>query len=166
MESERGYGVVTILTSNRIDMKRDIVFLLMSLMTAIAASAQVNVVDSVEEWIPDSIEEWIPDSVEECIEIDTTATNDGKNLEISEYELTDRYGLIVTGSKYGIRDFEKNENVTEVIYDDAAPAFRRRVEDEYITYFYIRQGECCGIVSIFESTNHLMTIMSSSDSSN
>ena len=158
MESERGYGVVTILTSNRIDMKRDIVFLLMSLMTAIAASAQVNVVDSVEEWIPDS--------VEECIEIDTTATNDGKNLEISECELTDRYGLIVTGSKYGIRDFEKNENVTEVIYDDAAPAFRRRVEDEYITYFYIRQGECCGIVSIVEATNHLMTIMSSSDSSN
>lgn len=131
--------------------------LLMSLMTAIAASAQVNVVDSVEEWIPDS--------VEECIEIDTTATNDEKDLEISDSELTDRYGLIVTGSKYGIRDFEKNENVTEVIYDDAAPAFRRRVEDEYITYFYIRQGECCGIVSIFESTNHLMTIMSSSDSS-
>ena len=156
-ESERGFGVVIILTSNRIDMKRNIALLLMSLMTAIAASAQVNAVDSVEEWIPDS--------VEECIEIDTTATNDEKDLEISECELTDRYGLIVTGSKYGIRDFEKNENVTEVIYDDAAPAFRRRVEDEYITYFYIRQGECCGIVSIFESTNHLMTIMSSSDSS-
>lgn len=140
-------------------MKRNIALLLMSLMTAIAASAQVNVVDSVEEWIPDSIEE--------CIEIDTTSTNadNQQDLEISDCELTDRYGLIVTGSKYGIRDFEKNENVTEVIYDDAAPAFRRRVEDEYITYFYIRQGECCGIVSIFESTNHLMTIMSSSDSS-
>jgi len=138
-------------------MKRNIALSLMSLMTAIAASAQVNVVDNVEEWIPDSIEE--------CIEIDTTATNDEKDLVISDCELTDRYGLIVTGSKYGIRDFEKNENVTEVIYDDAAPAFRRRVEDEYITYFYIRQGECCGIVSIFESTNHLMTIMSSSDSS-
>ena len=138
-------------------MKRKISLLLMSLMTAIVASAQVNVVDSIEEWIPDS--------VEECIEIDTTATNDEKDLEISDCELTDRYGLIVTGSKYGIRDFEKNENVTEVIYDDAAPAFRRKVEDEYITYFYIRQGECCGIVSIFESTNHLMTIMSSSDSS-
>lgn len=138
-------------------MKRKISLLLMSMMTAIAASAQVNVVDSIEEWIPDS--------VEECIEIDTTATNDEKVIEISDCELTDRYGLIVTGSKYGIRDFEKNENVTEVIYDDAAPAFRRKVEDEYITYFYIRQGECCGIVSIFESTNHLMTIMSSSDSS-
>lgn len=136
-------------------MKRKISLLLMSLMTAIVASAQVNVVDSIEEWIPDS--------VEECIEIDTTATNDEKNLEISDCELTNRYGLIVTGSKYGIRDFEKNENVTEVIYDDAAPAFRRRVEDEYITYFYIRQGDCCGIVSIFESTNHLMTIMSSSE---
>ena len=138
-------------------MKWKISLLLMSLMTAIVASAQVNVVDSIEEWIPDS--------VEECIEIDTTATNDEKDLEISDCELTDRYGLIVTGSKYGIRDFEKNENVTEVIYDDAAPTFRRKVEDEYITYFYIRQGECCGIVSIFESTNHLMTIMSSSDSS-
>lgn len=136
-------------------MKRKISLLLMSLMTAIVASAQVNVVDSIEEWIPDS--------VEECIEIDTTATNDEKDLEISDCELTNRYGLIVTGSKYGIRDFEKNENVTEVIYDDAAPAFRRKVEDEYITYFYIRQGECCGIVSIFESTNHLMTIMSSSE---
>ena len=136
-------------------MKRKISLLFMSLMTAIVASAQVNVVDSIEEWIPDS--------VEECIEIDTTATNDEKNLEISDCELTNRYGLIVTGSKYGIRDFEKNENVTEVIYDDAAPAFRRRVEDEYITYFYIRQGDCCGIVSIFESTNHLMTIMSSSE---
>lgn len=124
-------------------------------MTAIAASAQVNVVDSVEKWIPDSIE------------VDSVAMDEDscQDLEISDCELTNRYGLIVTGGKYGIRDYEKKENVTEVIYDDVSPAFRRRVENEYITYFYIRQGERNGMVGIIESTNDVMTFMSSSESS-
>ena len=124
-------------------------------MTAIAASAQVNVVDSVEKWIPDSIE------------VDSVAMDEDscQDLEISDCELTNRYGLIVTGGKYGIRDYEKKENVTEVIYDDVSPAFRRRVENEYITYFYIRQVERNGMVGIIESTNDVMTFMSSSESS-
>lgn len=124
-------------------------------MTAIAASAQVNVVDSVEKWIPDSIE------------VDSVAMDEDscQDLEISDCELTNRYGLIVTGGKYGIRDYEKKENVTEVIYDDVSPALRRRVENEYITYFYIRQGERNGMVGIIESTNDVMTFMSSSESS-
>lgn len=124
-------------------------------MTAIAASAQVNVVDSVEKWIPDSIE------------VDSVAMDEDsfQDLEISDCELTNRYGLIVTGGKYGIRDNEKKENVTEVIYDDVSPAFRRRVENEYITYFYIRQGERNGMVGILESSNDVMTFMSSSESS-
>ena len=125
------------------------------LMTAIAASAQVNVVDSVEECIPDSIE------------VDSVAMDEDscQDHEISDCELTNRYGLIVTGGKYGIRDYEKKENVTEVIYDDANPGFRRKVENEYITYFYIRQGERNGMVGIIESTNDVMTFMSSSESS-
>ena len=124
-------------------------------MTAIAASAQVNVVDSVEECIPDSIE------------VDSVAMDEDscQDLEISDCELTNRYGLIATGGKYGIRDNEKKENVTEVIYDDVSPAFRRRVENEYITYFYIRQGERNGMVGILESSNDVMTFMSSSESS-
>lgn len=124
-------------------------------MTAIAASAQVNVVDSVEECIPDSIE------------VDSVAMDEDscQDLEISDCELTNRYGLIVTGGKYGIRDYEKKENVTEVIYDDANPGFRRKVENEYITYFYIRQGERSGMVGILESSNDVMTFMSSSESS-
>lgn len=124
-------------------------------MTAIAASAQVNVVDSVEECIPDSIE------------VDSVAMDEDscQDHEISDCELTNRYGLIVTGGKYGIRDYEKKENVTEVIYDDANPGFRRKVENEYITYFYIRQGERNGMVGIIESTNDVMTFMSSSESS-
>lgn len=125
------------------------------LMTAIAASAQVNVVDSIKESIPDSIEV-------NAVAVDEENPED---LEISDCELTNRYGLIATGAKYGIRDNEKKENVTEVIYDDASPAFRRKVEDEYITYFYIRQGEHNGMVGIIESTNDVMTIMSSSESS-
>ena len=131
------------------------VLLIVCLMTAITASAQVNVVDSVEEWIPDSIE------------VDTVAMDEDscQDLEISDCELTNRYGLIVTGDKYGIRDNEKKENVTEVIYDDATPAFRRKVEDEYFTYFYIMKDGRKGIVGIAESTNNMMTIMSSSDSS-
>ncbi len=88
-----------------------------------------------------------------------------QDLEISDCELTNRYGLIVTGGKYGIRDNEKKENVTEVIYDDASPAFRRKVEDEYFTYFYIMKDGRKGIVGIAESTNNVMTIMSSSDNS-
>lgn len=124
-------------------------------MTAIAASAQVNVVDSVEECIPDSIEV-------DSVVMDEDSCQDH---EISDCELTNRYGLIVTGGKYGIRDYEKKENVTEVIYDDANPGFRRKVENEYITYFYIRQGERNGMVGIIESTNDVMTFMSSSESS-
>lgn len=131
------------------------VFLLFCLITAITASAQKNLVDNVEDWIPDSIE------------VDTVAVNEEnrQDLEISDCELTNRYGLIVTGSKYGIRDNERKENVTEVIYDNATPAFRRKVEDEYFTYFYIVKDGQNGIVGIAESTNNVMTIMSSSDSS-
>lgn len=136
-------------------MKKFVMLLIGYWMTAMAASAQVNVVDSVEEWIPDSIE------------VDTVAMDEEncQDLEISDCELTNRYGLIVTGGKYGIRDNEKKENVTEVIYDDASPAFRRKVEDEYFTYFYIMKDGRKGIVGIAESTNNVMTIMSSSDNS-
>ena len=123
-------------------------------MMAMATSAQVNVVDSVEEWIPDSIE------------VDTVATNEEnrQDLEISDCKLTNHYGLIVAGSKYGIRDNERKENVTDVIYDYATPAFRKKVEDEYITYFYIVKDGNNGIAAIAESTNNVMTIMSSDSS--
>lgn len=124
------------------------------LMTAIAASAQVNVVDSIKESIPDSIEV-------NAVAVDEENPEDFK---MSDCELTNRYGLIAIGGKYGIRDYEKKENVTEIIYDDASPGFRRKVEDEYITYFYIRQGERNGMVGIIESTNDVMTIMSSESS--
>ena len=124
---------------------KKVIMLIGCLMTAIAASAQVNVVDSVEEWIPDSIP--------------IESVNDDFDLEIAEVELTDRYGVTVQDGKCGIRDFEKQENVTEIIYDEAYPSYRKKVMDEYITYFYIRVGNQSGVVGITESSNETMTIM-------
>ena len=130
------------------DLMRKVLFI-SCLMTAIAASAQENVVDSVEEWIPDSIEV-------DSIAMDEESCQD---LDISDCELTNRYGVIIQGGKYGIRDYEKKENVTEIIYDYASPAFRRKVEDEYITYFSVSSNGHNGIVGIIESSNKIMTIM-------
>ena len=98
-------------------------------------------------------EEVIPDS------IPIESVNDDFDLEIKEVELTDRYGVVVQGGKYGIRDFEKQENVTEIMYDKAYPSYRKKVMDEYITYFYIRMGNQSGVVGITESSNQTMTIM-------
>lgn len=101
----------------------------------------------------DEYEEMISDS------ISIESVKDDFDLEIKEVELTDRYGVTVQGGKYGIRDFEKQENVTEIMYDEAYPSYRKKVMDEYITYFYIRVGNQSGVVGITESSNQTMTIM-------
>lgn len=155
-------------------------YLVMAMVTAVAmmnVSAQVNTQDciekceqdTVEEWVVDSIDEWVVDSVEaDTVEVDSIADYDemdldqGDDFEMTDVELTKRYGLIVTGGKYGIRDYDRKENVTETIYDYANPAYRRKMENDYITYFYIREGERTGIIGIFESTNEIMTILSPS----
>ena len=98
-------------------------------------------------------EEMIPDS------IPIESVRDNFDLEIKEVELTDRYGVVVQDGKYGSRDFEKQENVTEIMYDEAYPSYRKKVMDEYITYFYIRMGNQSGVVGITESSNQTMTIM-------
>lgn len=158
-----------------------LVIVLMTAMVVLNVSAQMNTLDriagcgqdTIDEWVVDSIEDWIVDTVEaDTVEMDCTAADSVfygdidvlDDLELSDCELTDRYGLIVTGSKYGIRDHEKKENVTDVIYDYAYPAFRRKMADEYYTYFYIYQGEGNGILAIIESTNEVMTIISPTES--
>lgn len=157
-------------------------YLVMALMTAMAmatVSAQVKTMgsnedseqDSIDEWVVDSIEDWVVDTVE----ADTTTYYDVSDeideldamddFEIQDSELTKRYGLVIRGGKYGIRDYEKMENVTDVIYDYAQPAYRRKVENEFITYFYVSEGDRSGIIGIFESNNRIMTILSPSKSS-
>lgn len=157
-------------------------YLVMALMTTMAmatVSAQVKVMDSNENPEQDSIDKWVVDSIEDwevdSVEVDTTAYYDVSDeieeldemddFEIQDSKLTKRYGLVVTGGKYGIRDYEKEENVTDVIYDYAQPAYRRKVENEFITYFYVSEGERSGIIGIFESNNRIMTILSPSRSS-
>ena len=155
-------------------------YLMIVLTTMMTASTQLKAVDCIgvrepscdDEWVIDSIENWVVDTIEaDIIEMDSTAADSVfygdidvlDDLESSDCELTDRYGLIVTGSKYGIRDFEKKENVTEVIYDYAYPAFRRKMADEYYTYFYISLGDSNGMLAVIESSNEVMTIVSPSE---
>ena len=151
-----------------------LVIVLMTAMVVLNVSAQMNTLnrieggeqDTIDKWAVDSIKDWIVDTVEaDTAEMDSTAVDyEAYDLESSDCELTNRYGLIVTGSKYGIRDHEKKENVTDIIYDYAYPAFRRKMADEYYTYFYIYQGEGNGILAIIESTNEVMTIISPTES--
>ena len=73
--------------------------------------------------------------------------------------LTKRYGVIVSGDKYGIRDYEKNEDVTEMIYDFARPAFRKEVDGQYLTFIEIKVDGQSGLVAIIEETNEIITRM-------
>lgn len=73
--------------------------------------------------------------------------------------LTNRYGVIVSGEKYGIKDYEKNEDVTEMIYDYARPTFRKEVDGEYITFVEIKVEGQSGLVGIIEETNEIITKM-------
>lgn len=122
------------------------VMLIVCLMAALAASAQENVVDSVEEWVPDSI------AVD--ITIDSTAVDTrGTNPDIEEVEWSDRYAVASKDGKCGIFDVKADSLVTNLIFDEAYPANRKKVFGEYITYYSIRQGNRLGVVGIFESMN-------------
>lgn len=117
------------------------VLLLICLMTAIVASAQS------EEWIPDSIA------------VDMVAVDTLTQPDIVEVEWSDRYAVAEKDGKYGIIDVKADSLVTDIVFDGAYPAFRKRVFSEYITYFRIRQGDRLGIVGIFESTGSITTIL-------
>ena len=124
--------------------------LFICLMTAIAASAQ-----NVEE-------EWIPDSIATDITTDSTAIDTQESQpDIEEVEWDDRYTVAEKDGKYGLYDVNGDSLLTDLIYDEAGPAFRKRVFDEYITYYYIRQGEQSGVVGVFESTGGITTILAS-----
>lgn len=110
-------------------------------MTAIVASAQS------EEWIPDSIA------------VDMVAVDTLTQPDIVEVEWSDRYAVAEKDGKYGIIDVKADSLVTDIVFDGAYPAFRKRVFSEYITYFRIRQGDRLGIVGIFESTGSITTIL-------
>lgn len=126
--------------------------LFVCMMTAIAASAQ-----NVEE-------EWIPDSIATDITTDSTAIDtQGSQPDIEEVEWDDRYTVAEKDGKWGLYDVKGDSLLTDLIYDEAGPAFRKRVFDEYITYYYIRQGDRAGVVGVFESTGGITTILASQE---
>lgn len=125
--------------------------LFVCMMTAIVASAQ-----NVEE------EEYIPDSIAIDITVDSTAVDtEGSIPDIEEVEWDDRYAVAEKDGKWGLYDVKCDSLLTDLIYDEAAPAFRKRVFDEYITYYYIRLDNRAGVVGVFESTGGITTILAS-----
>lgn len=126
------------------------ILLLFCMMTAIAALAQ------------NEEEEWIPDSIAIDITVDSTAVDtEGSITDIEEVEWDDRYAVAEKEGKWGLYDVKGDSLLTDLIYDEATPAFRKRVFDEYITYYYIRQGIRIGVVGVFESTGGITTILAS-----
>lgn len=124
--------------------------LFICLMTAIVASAQ------------NEEEEWIPDSIAIDITADSTVVDtEGSIPDIEEVEWDDRYAVAEKDGKWGLYDVKGDSLLTDLIYDEAGPAFRKRVFDEYITYYYIRQGDRAGVVGVFESTGGITTILAS-----
>lgn len=128
-------------------------------MTAIATSAQ----SEEEEWIPDSIE-MDPASFMSINlaseESDTIGCHSiEEEPEIVEVEWDDRYAVAEKDGKWGLYDVKGDSLLTDLIYDEAGPAFRKRVFDEYITYYYIRLGEQEGVAGVYESTGSIMTIL-------
>ena len=131
-------------------MRKALLFICM--MTAIVASAQ-----SEEE-------EWIPDSIAIDITVDSTAVDTGGSIpDIEEVEWDDRYTVAERDGKWGLYDVKGDSLLTDHIYDEAGPAFRKRVFDEYITYFFVRQDDLSGVVGVFESTGGITTILASQE---
>lgn len=124
------------------------VLFIICMMTAIAASAQTQ--NEEEEWIPDSIE------------VDTVAADIVERSDIEEVEWSDRYAVASKDKKCGIIDLKADSLVTDLVFDEAYPAYRKRVFGEYVTYYSIKQGDRLGIVGIFEATNTVTLILAPS----
>lgn len=127
-----------------IEIMRKVLFIF-CLMTAIAASAQN------EERMPDAM-------AVDSVSVDSLDQTE-QGIDIVEVEWSDRYAVAEKDGKYGIIDVKADSLVTDIVFDEAYPAFRKRVFSEYITYFSIRQGDRLGIVGIFESTGSVTTIL-------
>lgn len=137
------------------------ILLVFCMMTAIAASAQ----NEEEEWIPDSIEMDPATFMAITLASEEPDTIGCHSIEeepdIVEVEWDDRFAVAEKDGKWGLYDVKGDSLLTDLIYDEAGPAFRKRVFDEYITYYYIRQGDRAGVVGVFESTGGITTILAS-----
>ena len=76
-----------------------------------------------------------------------------------ECELTDRYCVVKKNGKYCIADFERGVNVTDAEYDMLELVSRKKIDEEYYTYFLMEQDGQRGIIGIIETSNEFITIL-------
>lgn len=72
--------------------------------------------------------------------------------------LTDRYGVVYLNGKCGIYDFQKEENVTKIEYGYLAFASRKKLDEEYYTYFTWEEEDTIGFIGVAEANNEFIGI--------
>ena len=128
-------------------MKKMVVLLIIGLMTAMSAAAQSD------KWVPDSISE------------DSIIINQSGKDDIERVEWDKRYGVAEKDGKWALYDFKGDSLLTGFVYDEAGPAYRKRVFRDYITYYYIKENGRIGIAGVYEDTNSVGTIFTSQPAS-
>ena len=90
-----------------------------------------------------------------------------KNLpqyDLKEYEWVDvcntpKYAIVSKDGKKGIYDLVLHKNTTEIEYRDLGFSKQTVAEDSaYISMFFATKGIKCGIVSVYEPTNNVVSI--------
>lgn len=70
-----------------------------------------------------------------------------------------KYAIVTKGGKHGIYDLEKNENVTEIVFD-VASFYRRHVSEDGIevSYFCVEKGIERGIIGVVGKDNQTVGV--------
>lgn len=128
-------------------MKKCLVLLVFGLMTAMNGSAQSD------KWVPDSISE------------DSIIINQSGKDDIERVEWDKRYGVAEKDGKWALYDLKGDSLLTGYVYDEAGPAYRKRVFGDYITYYYIKENGRAGVVGVYEETNSVGIIFTAQPAS-
>ena len=101
-------------------------------------------------YLDDKVSEWqknLPQyGFDECERVDTCMGNP-------------KYAIVMKDGKKGIFDVEWKRNITEVVFDDIGFAKQTMAEDgAFISLFYAKKGIKCGIVSLYEPTNNVVSV--------
>lgn len=101
-------------------------------------------------YLDDEVSEWqknLPQyGFDECERVDTCMGNH-------------KYAIVTKDQKKGLFDMEWKKNITEVVFDDIGFAKQTMAEDgAFISLFYAKKGIKCGIVSLYEPTNNVVSI--------
>ncbi len=84
--------------------------------------------------------------------------------DLKEYEWVEicynpKYAIVTKDGKNGIYDMELHRNITKIIYRDLGFSKQTMAEDSaYISLFYGTMGIKCGIISVYEPSNNVVSI--------